>query len=139
MVSNEASLIILKTLDAIMNACLRYPAALAADFEFLDAHLIQIARAAHMTTETGEEETTVSSSQEPHTEQRSEAAEQWSPSENEILHIVAKLAKHQPNTIGLQTTFFRLGLDSINAVQIAAQLRQRGQRVSPIEVLEVSI
>lgn len=121
-----------------MHGFLQYPAASAADVEFLDESLRNTAMHAHGNTDATDDRSTHPLSQESHSDQRTESMRQWSASENEILDIVAKLADQQPNTISLQTTFFRLGLDSINAVQIAARLRQKGQKVSPIEVLEVS-
>jgi aryl carrier-like protein len=63
---------------------------------------------------------------------------EWTVIQSDILHIVAKLSKQSPNQIDQQTSFFRLGLDSINAAQIAAYLRRKGWDISPVEVIEVS-
>lgn len=138
MVSSEASLNILKTLDAIMTTFLQFPAALAADFDFLGEHLLHALVNVHMDYEDVQNGPSNIASHELNLERRDIPIRQWDSIENKILHIVTKLANQQPNTISLQTTFFQLGLDSINAVQIASQLRQKGQKVSPIEVLEVS-
>lgn len=62
---------------------------------------------------------------------------EWSIMQRDILDIVAKLSKQSPTKIEQNTSFFRLGLDSINAAQIAASLRQKGWMVTPIEVIEV--
>lgn len=62
---------------------------------------------------------------------------EWTSVEIEICNVFAKLSNVKRSMIGLQTTIFRLGLDSISAVQIAAQLRHKGRNVSPLDVLEV--
>lgn len=62
---------------------------------------------------------------------------EWTPVEIEICNVFAKLSNVKQSMIGLQTTVYRLGLDSISAVQIAAQLRHKGRNISPLDVLEV--
>lgn len=121
-----------------MTTFLKFPAALAADFDFLGEHLLRALANIHMGYEEVQNGPSNIVSHEFNLEREDRPIGQWDFIENMILHVITKLANQQPNTISLQTTFFQLGLDSINAVQIASQLRQKGQKVSPIEVLEVS-
>ncbi|TEA19529.1 Nonribosomal peptide synthetase 2 [Colletotrichum sidae] len=60
----------------------------------------------------------------------------WTALEDQIRQIVAKLAKTSVHKIGRDTTIFQLGLDSINAVQLAAMMRDEGLQLSALEVLE---
>lgn len=57
--------------------------------------------------------------------------------ELEVAELLAKLSGVETAHIGPETTIFQLGLDSINAVQIAGRLRDRGFTVSSGDVLEV--
>ncbi|KAK0662353.1 Hydroxamate-type ferrichrome siderophore peptide synthetase [Lasiodiplodia hormozganensis] len=74
-------------------------------------------------------------------EARQETAEvhderDWTPTELEIREALASLSKVAPGSIGLQTTIYQLGLDSISAVQVAARLRKRGFKVTASDVLD---
>lgn len=120
-----------------MHACLRYPSSLVMNFEFLDKDLLTKTKSAANAFSITRTKGFARSLESHRSEPNGESQTRWSSNQIEILDIVSKLSKQQPKSIGLQTTFFRLGLDSINAVQIAAQLKQRGLKVSPIEVLEV--
>jgi aryl carrier-like protein len=128
---------LLKCLDKILSDCLQYPSALALDFRILgqDVKLsIKTTPSAGMDdaglqmTPTGNEarELDLASSAE------------WTVIQSDILHIVAKLSNQSPKQIDQQTSFFRLGLDSISAAQVAAYLRLKGWDISPVEVIEVT-
>ncbi len=127
----------MKCLDKILSDCLQYPSALALDFRILgqDVKLsIKTTPSAGMDdaglqmTPTGNEarELDLASSAE------------WTVIQSDILHIVAKLSNQSPKQIDQQTSFFRLGLDSISAAQVAAYLRLKGWDISPVEVIEVT-
>ena len=60
----------------------------------------------------------------------------WSTTEIDVRHMLAKYAGVEIDAVVKQTTIFRLGLDSIDAVQIAFRLRQRGFRITGGDVLE---
>ncbi len=127
----------MKCLDKILSDCLQFPSALALDFRFLgqDVKLsikttpsAGVDDAGLQMTPTGNEarELDLASSAE------------WTVIQSDILHIVAKLSKQSPKQIDQQTSFFRLGLDSISAAQVAAYLRLKGWDISPVEVIEVN-
>jgi len=60
----------------------------------------------------------------------------WSPSETRVREILAELAVTELSRIAKDTTIFRLGLDSINAVQLASRLRKQGYKISAADILE---
>lgn len=60
----------------------------------------------------------------------------WSQVETQVRHIIAKLANIHIGKVGKSASIYRLGLDSISAVQAASLLRQEGLRISPVEILE---
>ncbi|KAI5301296.1 putative Hybrid PKS-NRPS biosynthetic cluster [Ascosphaera atra] len=61
---------------------------------------------------------------------------QLTPEAEDIRRLLANLAKVDPSHISPSTTIFQLGLDSINALQIATQLSALGYCVSATDVLE---
>ncbi|KAF5230490.1 hypothetical protein FANTH_13811 [Fusarium anthophilum] len=62
--------------------------------------------------------------------------EEWSEVELQVRHVLAILSGVSDQHIQRRTTIFQLGLDSINAVQVASVLRQRGFVVSASDVIE---
>ncbi|PHH78396.1 hypothetical protein CDD80_6953 [Ophiocordyceps camponoti-rufipedis] len=60
----------------------------------------------------------------------------WTETEKKIQAVFSQLSGVPPTKIGRDTSMFQLGLDSINAVQVASMLRQEGCRVSASEVME---
>ncbi|OHW92288.1 amino acid adenylation domain-containing protein [Colletotrichum incanum] len=62
--------------------------------------------------------------------------EEWSETESQIRSIVAELAKVSASNIGRNTSIFQLGLDSINAVQLAAMMREHNLELSALNVIE---
>ena len=63
---------------------------------------------------------------------------QWNQRENIIRDILSKLSGISKNDIGPRTTIFRLGLDSISAVQIATALREQGMQANAADVMKHS-
>lgn len=128
--------ILLNSLTKILEDCLKYPSAIALDFRFLGREFETMLKtsAANIVDDDGLQ--TSSSCQESSVSDFGLSAE-WTVMQRDIFDIVAKLSKQSPVKIEQQTSFFRLGLDSINAAQIAANLRQKGWMVNPIEVIEV--
>lgn len=61
--------------------------------------------------------------------------ETWSDTESRIRAVLAKLSSVKEESIRRSTTIYQLGLDSINAVQVAALLRQQGLAVSASDVI----
>lgn len=62
--------------------------------------------------------------------------EEWSDVELQVRQVLSKLSGISVEQIRRRTTIFQLGLDSINAVQVASILRQRGFVVSASDVIE---
>ncbi|OCK85807.1 acetyl-CoA synthetase-like protein [Lepidopterella palustris CBS 459.81] len=60
----------------------------------------------------------------------------WSQIEKSIGDIFATLSRTPVERIQRRTTIYQLGLDSISAVQVAAQLRKMGYQASASDVLE---
>ncbi|KAK8253573.1 hypothetical protein IWZ00DRAFT_194753 [Phyllosticta capitalensis] len=61
---------------------------------------------------------------------------EWTATELEVRAVLAKMSETPAENIGLQTTIYQLGLDSISAVQVAASLRKRDFKVTAVDVLE---
>ncbi|KAJ3938277.1 uncharacterized protein N0V96_011522 [Colletotrichum fioriniae] len=62
--------------------------------------------------------------------------EEWSQDEDQLRSIIAELSQVPASNIRKTTTIFQLGLDSINAVQLAAMMRKRGLELSALDVIE---
>lgn len=61
----------------------------------------------------------------------------WSKSETVVRDVFSMISNVDQHKISRQTTMFKLGLDSINAVQVAAILREKGYpKVTAMDVLE---
>lgn len=70
-------------------------------------------------------------------QQHSSANESWYEPEKIIRSVFSKISKVQEDRISRHMTVFQLGLDSINAVQVAAMLREAGfPTVTATDVLE---
>lgn len=65
-----------------------------------------------------------------------DTSERWSDVETEVREVLVQLARVPASRVHRHTTIFQLGLDSINAVQVASVLRQRGFRISASDVIE---
>lgn len=126
----------LKSLGKILSDCLHYPSAIALDFRFLgqDIETMLKTSAISYVDDDGLE---MSSSCQETSDSNFGLSTEWTILQKDILDIVAKLSKQSPSQIEQQTSFFRLGLDSISAAQIAASLRQKGWHVTPVEIIEV--
>lgn len=55
-----------------------------------------------------------------------------------VREVLSDLSGVPRNMIHRNTTIFKLGLDSINAVQVASMLRQQGHTISASEIIELS-
>lgn len=63
--------------------------------------------------------------------------EEWSDSEKTVRAVLSVISKRKEASISRHMTIFQLGLDSINAVQVAAMLRKAGLAgATAIDVLE---
>lgn len=66
-----------------------------------------------------------------------QASRPWSYEEQKVRDILCNFAKADRESVSQDTTIFQLGLDSINAVQVAEYLRDLGYSVSAGSILEV--
>ncbi|KAI9831569.1 MAG: hypothetical protein M1819_004800 [Sarea resinae] len=60
----------------------------------------------------------------------------WTQEETELRRILSNLSGITADAFGRDTTIYQLGLDSISAVQIAAQLRKKDMRVTAADILK---
>ena len=63
-------------------------------------------------------------------------SETWSDTESRIRAVLAKLSSVPEHRIRRRTTIYQLGLDSINAIQIASLLRKQGVAISASDVIQ---
>lgn len=66
------------------------------------------------------------------------ANEELTQTEQSVKDILMQLKPANSTRIFRDTTIFRLGFDSINAVQIAARLRKQGFKISSADILEAA-
>lgn len=59
-----------------------------------------------------------------------------SPLEMTIRDVMLELTSMEPREVTANTTIFKLGLDSINAVQLASKLRDQGFSISSAQILQ---
>ncbi|KAL6851850.1 non-ribosomal peptide synthetase, siderophore synthesis [Trichoderma novae-zelandiae] len=60
----------------------------------------------------------------------------WTEPQNKIRQVLSRLSRVPLQKIRPETSIFQLGLDSINAVQVASMLRREGFAVSASDVIE---
>ncbi|KAK1835667.1 non-ribosomal peptide synthetase [Podospora conica] len=76
---------------------------------------------------------------EPEAEQRTpedtSRLESWTATESTVRNVLSALSEVDVSRIQRQTSIYRLGLDSISAVQIASLLRNQGLKVSASDVI----
>lgn len=63
--------------------------------------------------------------------------DEWLKEELEIRDVLSSLSKTNRDKIGPWTTIFQLGLDSINAIQIAHRLKETGYYITSGDLMEV--
>ncbi|CAK7270423.1 NRPS [Sporothrix epigloea] len=63
-------------------------------------------------------------------------SESWTPSESIIRSVLSQLSGVPEAHIRRDTTIYRLGLDSVRAVQVASLLRKQGLQISAVDVME---
>ena len=63
-------------------------------------------------------------------------SETWTSTESIIRSVLSQLSAVSEDRIRRDTTIYRLGLDSVRAVQVASALRKQGLQVSAVDVME---
>ncbi|KAM3421179.1 hypothetical protein BST61_g1588 [Cercospora zeina] len=66
-----------------------------------------------------------------------DATDSWNDDEILIRQIFSELAAVSTGQISKQTSLYRIGLDSLNAVQVASQLRKRGAKIDASDVMQL--
>ncbi|CAH0051235.1 unnamed protein product [Clonostachys solani] len=67
---------------------------------------------------------------------RAQVVEEWPEVEAQIRNVLVELSGQPASRVSRFTSIFQLGLDSINAVQVASMLRRQGLDVSASDVIE---
>ncbi|GAB7345699.1 hypothetical protein MBLNU457_3977t2 [Dothideomycetes sp. NU457] len=67
---------------------------------------------------------------------RSNDAEDWSTIETEIRDAFSDMSRVPANQISRHTTIYKMGLDSISAIQVANRLRKKGINVDASDILQ---
>jgi ferricrocin synthase len=119
---------ILTGLDILLEHTVRYPDALATDCSMLERG----------TPFQSLHSTIISIPATPVQEPQQNSAEDWSPLEHFIRDALQNLSHGDTCELERDTTIFQLGLDSLSAIQIAADLKRKGYRVSSGDVLEAA-
>ena len=120
---------ILACFDDLLNHCVRYPQAPVLDFTWMNLTLPL--QPPHL-------EQSQRSRQADSLEPDEQGIEFWSEVETRIRELMLSLSPAVAPKISKQTSLFKMGLDSISAVQMAAQLRKHGYSISSIDLLEAS-
>jgi ferricrocin synthase len=125
--SSQDSSITLEHFAATLQSFLRFPSGRVSDSSLLINHLPSFA---------GKLNSEKSDRHHTELENGELQGRPWSKKEQEIQTVLSELSETAAHRISLDTTIFQLGLDSINAIQVSAQLRKQGNVVSAADVLE---
>ncbi|KAL1958105.1 hypothetical protein VTO42DRAFT_5145 [Malbranchea cinnamomea] len=107
---------------------LKYPFARATDFVG-----IQETVPSFVALSKAERETTAKQIQE---NLQDDDGEKWSKEALEVREILLSFAQVNENNVTLRTTIFQLGLDSINAIQVAHRLKAIGYDIGAADIME---
>ncbi|KAH9826478.1 Nonribosomal peptide synthetase [Teratosphaeria destructans] len=112
-----------RALDSALTDILRYPSGSVDSFEDFDSSVI----AGKLRT-----------SHDANLESPNHGAEkeEWDSVESMVRQVFANLSMADISRIGKQTSMYQLGLDSLNAAQIAARLRASGLHLDATDVVE---
>ncbi|OAL63254.1 nonribosomal siderophore peptide synthase SidC [Trichophyton rubrum] len=113
---------------AILNHTLRFPEARVMDFSFVESDE-QVSRGLSVFRNIGE-------ANGDHKTNGYDKSEEWSAESLEIRDLLSAMSKVDKKRISMDTTIFALGLDSINAIQIAGRFRKVGYEISAADILE---
>jgi ferricrocin synthase len=128
-VSRELAPSIARTFDAALGSILQWPAAAVNSFGDHNAGII----GGKLKSPTIEDSDSPSSRGTAEMSSRDHA---WTPTESMVRKVFADLSKVQPDRIGRNTSMYQLGLDSLNAAQIAARLRSEGLHLDATDMME---
>ena len=122
--------LILANFDILLDHTIRYPDALAIDCSVLKhKESLSLIYPPIMPDETTAVQT---GDFRPHLER------DWSPLEHHVFEVFSKISDNHVSNVSRDTTIFHLGFDSLSAIQIAAELRREGYRLSSGDILEAA-
>ncbi|SMQ47177.1 unnamed protein product [Zymoseptoria tritici ST99CH_3D7] len=114
--------------EAALASCMRYSSSSLDQFvEFDSAQIAGKLRAPLAPSEVNGNDENLSNG---------DTAGSWSSAEQKIRQIFAELADVDPARISKRTSLYRIGLDSLNAVQVASQMRSSGMEVDAADVMQ---
>ncbi|KAK0386796.1 hypothetical protein NLU13_6632 [Sarocladium strictum] len=71
-----------------------------------------------------------------HADGSHDSSSDWLPLERLIRGYLEVLTETRPSSISKRASFFRLGIDSISAIQLSSMLKDQGYTVTPADVME---
>jgi non-ribosomal peptide synthetase component F/aryl carrier-like protein len=132
----EANMVLIMLENFLGNA-LSFPAAMTSDASFLGQPLLEFASCIsdrQSQSASGNDPPSSTSLKDHHV---SSVKTGWTETQSSIREVYAKLSGVSEGHIGLETSIFRLALDSISSVQAVPLLKRKGINVSAADVLEV--
>jgi len=114
--------------DAFASAfisCIKYPLSAVSDLHDFDATKLD-----------GTIQTSVIDVDHGKDRVRSNNVEDWSTIETEIRDAFSEMSKVPADQISRHTTIYKMGLDSISAIQVATRLRKKGINVDASDILQ---
>jgi non-ribosomal peptide synthetase component F/acyl carrier protein len=118
---------IMDAFQAALASCVRYPSSSLEHFMDFDSSAIAgKLKASPVAAETN--------GPRDDSDKSSDAA--WSTEEQIVCDVFSDLAGVDPSKISKTTSLYRIGLDSLNAVQVASRLRSKGFNVDAADVMQ---
>jgi aryl carrier-like protein len=133
---SEDARVVIRHFIELVHHTIRYPSARVTDYDFstADAIIPSFVHIAQLERETAGDLTVDDNAISTATPDTSE----WSEEQLTIRHLLSSLSQIDTKMIKIETTIFQLGLDSINAIQIAHRLRALGYDIAASDIMEVS-
>ncbi|EMC92577.1 hypothetical protein BAUCODRAFT_95688 [Baudoinia panamericana UAMH 10762] len=124
-VSSSLAPLLLEAFDKVLSACLAHPLAELVRHE-----------AAHSWGVAGKLATVANCAHNGNSGDTEQLGDDWTAAELDVREVFALISKTPAQRISKKTTMYQLGLDSLNAAQVAAQLRKRGYNAHASNVIE---
>ena len=128
LVSAELATTICHAIEASLLSCLRYPSSNISDFKQFDTNSIS----GTLTSRTKHADSQMNG----HPPPAEDVGDHWTAEEVLVRRAFAELARVDPSRLRRDTSMHQLGLDSLNAMQVAKNLQSRGLDVSAADVME---
>lgn len=126
MLSPEQASAMMESYSKIIDHTLNFPSSRAMDFSVLSNDFAPLFESfAHRKTDTKADGCD------------SPDADEWKPEALKARSLLSTLSNINEQSIELRTTIFQLGLDSINAIQVAGHFKKMGYEITATDILEV--